>query len=191
MTLFRNFHLGWILLALAVVPATACRVDDKPVAHQSSSTDAPMSVASAPDTVCASTQILAVDVSTGTPRLPASGGAARFTVTVTTLIDLTESWIDIRVPAGVRKPAGYPRNIGLAVGEAHQHSFELILPPGSARHDIVAGLLAVHRGVNVAQFNNVWIAVGNPVEPEPILTRSGSSLVREVRFGDPLRRDGR
>ena len=72
-----------------------------------------------------------------------------------------------------------------------EHSFELALPGGSARHDIVAGLRAVQGGVDIAQYNNAWVAIGDAVEPRPLLSRSGASLVREVRFGDPLRRDGR
>lgn len=182
MTLSKHAPSAWILLVSVVLLSSACRAELRQ--------DAGTAV-EAPHTVCASTQVLAVDVTAATPRLPLGGGIARFTVTVTTLIDLDEAFIDIRVPAGVRKPAGYPRPVGLAVGEAHRHTFELTLPQGTARHDIVAGLRAVQGGVNLAQFNNAWVAVGNPVEPLPVLTRSGSSLVREVRFGDPLRRDGR
>lgn len=88
-------------------------------------------------------------------------------------------------------PPGYPRNIGLVVGEPYEHSFELELPPGNARYDISAGLRVVRHGVSRSLFNNAWVSVGEPEENRPVLTRSGSTLVREVRFGDPLRRDGR
>jgi hypothetical protein len=179
-----------ILLALAALPVIACQVDEERGSHES--VHAPASrIPEVARTACASTQALAVDVTTATPSLQEGGGVARFTVTVKTLIDLSEAWIELRVPAGVVKPAGYPRNVGLVVGEPLEHSFELILPPGSKRHDIVAGMVGVHQGVDVAQFNNVWVRVGDAVEHKPVLTRSGSSLVREVRFGDPLRMDGR
>ncbi|MDP6519253.1 MAG: hypothetical protein QF411_05085, partial [Planctomycetota bacterium] len=162
----------------ALVESASTRADHDPLAGEVATT-------------CASTQFLAVDLQAHTPRLPVGGGTARFTATVTSLLDLDTAWFDIRVPGGVAKPAGFPRNVALVPGEPHNTSFELELPAGMARHDIVAGLRAVHRGVDVAQFNNTWVAVGAIQPPQPQLSYSGSQLVREVRFGDPLRRDGR
>jgi len=191
MTFSKDLSLGWILLVLAAFTVTACRVEDKADRYSSSSTNDLQSVPSDTDTSYACAQALGVNVTTTTPRLPESGGVARFTVTITTLIGLSESWVEIRVPEGVSMPEGYPLNVGLVVGEPYQHSFELNLPPGAARHDVVAGVSAVQGGVDLAQFNNAWVSVGDVVEEVPVLSKSGSRLVREVRFGDSLRRDGR
>lgn len=122
----------------------------------------------------------------------ATGGVAQLELTVETRMPVTDLALSLVVEPGGHEPIGLPSQLTLEPGQPIALPFELALPAGDARYDVVAELRGTLRGASCAEVTNLIVEVGAP-EPEPyeLIQTEDGRLLRVVRPDSRLWRNDR